>query len=224
MNKNNQSAKSYLFPVRLRSVLEISPGAYYLTFPRPFEFQAGQVIKIALDSQDTPRMYSICSGEKDPETGVLFNVKQDGSLTPHLARCREGDSILVSEPFGSFTAESGPAWWIATGTGIAPFYSMLRSGRVKNKTLIHGVRFLDQFYFEKEWEVALGSRYIRCCSREEGAAAFPGRVNDYLEKAGEFPAGHKYYLCGNGMMVVEVRDLLISRGVPFANIIAEIYF
>jgi ferredoxin/flavodoxin---NADP+ reductase len=224
MNMNDQSAKSNLFPVKLQSVREISPGAYYLTFPRPFDFRAGQVIKISLDKQDPPRMYSICSGEKDRLTGVLFNVKEDGSLTPHLAQCREGDSILVSEPFGSFTGDEGPAWWIATGTGIAPYYSMFRSGLGENKTLIHGVRFLNQYYFEKEWEVALGSRYIRCCSREEGPAAFHGRVTDYIEKAGEFTAGFKYYLCGNGMMVVEVRDLLISRGVPFANIIAEIYF
>jgi ferredoxin--NADP+ reductase len=33
-----------------------------------------------------------------------------------------------------------------------------------------------------------------------------------------------YYLCGKALMVVEVRDLLISRGIPFENILSEIYF
>jgi NAD(P)H-flavin reductase len=40
----------------------------------------------------------------------------------------------------------------------------------------------------------------------------------------ELPAGHRYLLCGSARMVVEVRDLLIARGVPFEDIVAEIYF
>jgi len=38
------------------------------------------------------------------------------------------------------------------------------------------------------------------------------------------PADIKYYLCGKALMVVETRDILIERGVPFSNILSEIYF
>jgi len=213
-----------LSPVRINSVEEIAPGAFLLSFPRNFSFSAGQVLKIALGEHDSPRMYSICSGENDPEITLLFNVKAEGSLTPHLSLSRPGDTLYTSLPFGSFSGDRHKAWWIATGTGIAPFYSMLRSGLDEGKTLIHGVRSLNQFYFESELMETLGERYIRCCSREQGGKVFPGRVTDYLSRLVQFPEESKYYLCGNGMMVVEVRDMLIGRGVPFTNILSEIYF
>jgi ferredoxin--NADP+ reductase len=34
----------------------------------------------------------------------------------------------------------------------------------------------------------------------------------------------KYFICGQALMVVEIRDLLIQKGIPFENIMAEIYF
>jgi ferredoxin/flavodoxin---NADP+ reductase len=213
-----------LFPVSLSSVREISSGAYLLSFPRITAFYAGQVVKISLSREVAPRMYSICSGESDPDISVLFNVKEDGSLTPQLSKCKAGDVILVSHPFGSFTADILPAWWIATGTGIAPFHSMFRSGLGENKTILHGARFLNQFYFAREWEASFGERYIRCCSGENSADTFSGRVTDFIKTLDTIPSGYKYYLCGNGLMVVEVRDLLIGRGVPFTSIISEIYF
>ena len=112
---------------------------------------------------------------------------------------------------------------IATGTGLAPFYAMYRSGMSENKTLIHGVRHLNQFYFEDELEWSLGKNYVRCCSQEQSCDVFPGRVTNYLDGLQEFP-DVKYYLCGKALMVVEVRDMLIEKGVDYGNIIAEIYF
>jgi ferredoxin--NADP+ reductase len=155
---------------------------------------------------------------------VLFNVKHDGHLTPKLAGMIPGMKIWATKPYGSFTDTKKPAWWIATGTGIAPFYSMFRSGMAENKTLIHGVRKLNQFYFEDELEWAMGDRYIRCCSQEESCNVFPGRVTKYLSERNDLPATINYYLCGKALMVVEVRDLLIAKGVPYQNILAEIYF
>jgi ferredoxin/flavodoxin---NADP+ reductase len=93
----------------------------------------------------------------------------------------------------------------------------------KNQTLIHGVSYLNQFYFEDELEQAFGNNYIRCCSRESSCNTFPGRVTDYLSQLKDFP-DVKYYLCGKSLMVVEIRDFLIDRGIPFSNIEAEIYF
>jgi len=151
-------------------------------------------------------------------------VKEDGLLTPWLAGVIPGMKIWVSKPYGSFKDGKKPAWWIATGTGIAPFYSMFRSGNSENKTLIHGVRHLNQFYFEDELEWTMGDRYVRCCSHEQSCNVFPGRITKYLEEIKELPTDINYYLCGKAIMVVEVRDLLISRGVPYENILAEIYF
>jgi ferredoxin--NADP+ reductase len=219
VNKKQFSLKDII----LTGNSEISPGVHLITFRRPWNFLAGQVVKIALKTAHPPRIYSLCSGSHEQEAAILFNIKEDGLLTPKLAGMIPGEKILVSEPYGSFLGTAGPAWWIATGTGIAPFYSMFRSGLGENKKLIHGVSWLNQFYFEDELEWALGENYVRCCSRESSCNTFRGRISDYISGLENLP-NVKYYLCGKAIMVVEMRDLLISKGIPFENILAEIYF
>lgn len=203
---------------------EISPGVFVISYKRTHDFIPGQVVRIGVDRLQPPRIYSICSGNHEDEIRVLFNIKEDGYLTPKLASLIPGDQILVSKPYGSFIGDDQPAHWIATGTGIAPFYSMFQSGQFENKTLIHGARHLNQFYFEDQLDWALGKNYVRCCSQEQSCDVFPGRVTDYLQTLNDLPKDQRYYLCGKAIMVVEVRDLLIEKGIPFANIVAEIYF
>jgi len=49
-------------------------------------------------------------------------------------------------------------------------------------------------------------------------------VTDYLKSVAALPGDYKYYLCGRAEMVVEARDILIAKGIPFNKIISEIYF
>lgn len=211
-------------PVSLSFVEQLSQGVYLFGFVRDFSFRAGQVIGVSLEADGPRRLYSICSGEKEREIQVLFNVIDEGYLTPRMAELEKGTPIWITEPRGSFTGDSSPAVWVAAGTGIAPFYSMFRSGLSDQKTLIHGSRYLEQFYFYDEFSRQLGPRYIRCCSGEEDSAVYHGRVTGFLEEAAILDPGVKYYLCGSAEMVVETRDVLIRRGIPFHRIMSEIYF
>jgi ferredoxin/flavodoxin---NADP+ reductase len=203
---------------------EIATGIFILAFPRTFDFIPGQVIGISLSETDEPRLYSIASGNNDSEIQILYNIKPTGKLTPPLARAKAGDVIYISPPFGSYFGSAEPAWWIASGTGIAPFRSMFRSGLGKNKVLIHGGRFLESFYFENEFIPDLGKNYVRCCSQQDGQDIFSGRLTAYLRQYPNLPGGINYYLCGSAEMVVDARDILISKGILFRNIISEIYF
>lgn len=221
MQLNN---KNILKPVKITGNVEISPNVFVVSWRRELDFNPGQVVKIAADIQEPPRIYSICSGNKEEDISVLFNVKPGGALTPRLAQMKPGDEIFVSEPYGNFSCDDSPAYWISTGTGIAPFHSMIQSGKFSNKKLLHGVSFANQFYFEDYLREKLGENYIRCCSRETNGVHFPGRITEYLAGFSELPKGDKYYLCGQALMVVEVRDLLIQKGVPFGQIYAEIFF
>jgi len=213
-----------LFAVKVIENLEISPGVFLLSWKQNGTFIPGQVVKVAIDQLQPPRIYSVCCGNLEERISILFNMKEEGYLTPKLAAAIPGDELMVSAPYGSFHDDHSPAYWIATGTGIAPFYSMFQSGLSDHKILIHGVRYLNQFYFEDELEWAMGNNYIRCCSHETSCNVFPGRITKYLSETNHFPKDYKYYLCGRSLMVVEVRDLLISRGIPYENIFAEIYF
>ncbi len=226
MAKADQSIKPehQLCPVRVTGNREIAHNVFVLSWKREGHFIPGQVVKLAVDIDHPPRIYSLCSGNTDDELQVLFNIKGEGFLTPRLASVSAGDTIFASAPYGSFSGDQSPAYWIATGTGISPFLSMFRSGLGNNKILIHGARYLNQFYFEDELNDSLGERYIRCCSREEDGNVFHGRITAYLSKINDLPKDYKYYLCGQALMVVEVRDLLIEKGIPYENIIAEIFF
>jgi len=218
-NENHQVS-----PVPLSYTEELSEGIFLIGFKRDFLFRAGQVIGIAMEENGPRRLYSICSGEQEEEIRILYNVVDDGFLTPQLSDLEAGDTIWITAAGGEFTGNHEPAVWIATGTGIAPYYSMLRSGLGENKMLLHGNRFLEQFNFYDEFLETMGRGYIRCCSAEKSDEVYHGRVTGYLEEQHELNPALKYYLCGSADMVVEARDILISKGIPFGNIISEIYF
>jgi len=184
------------------AVDEIARDVFVLRIDRKHEFLPGQVVGVSLSHDIAARLYSICSGKDEPELSILFNIKPDGVLSGQLATLKAGDPILVSRPFGAFLGDEKPAWWIASGTGVAPYRSMLRSGM---------------------GQPVLGDRYIRCCSQETGEGLHPGRLTDWL-RLQQLPAENQYYLCGSAEMVVEVRDILISKGVELDQIMAEIYF
>jgi ferredoxin/flavodoxin---NADP+ reductase len=210
--------------VKVESNNQIAPGAYILSFKRSFDFLAGQVVALGVDLQIAPRLYSIASGEKDAIVDILYTEKSGGELTPMLSSLKSGDKIMVSEPFGTFTQVTDSAVYVAAGTGIAPFISKLKSMKGSNPILIHGVSFPEFFYFNNYLEESLKRNYIQCCSRCQDDEFFQGRVTDFLKSWNGISPDKKYYLCGSAEMVVDSRDILIDRGVPFANINAEIYF
>jgi len=214
-----------LYPVKVESNDEIAKDVYVLSFPKSQAFVAGQVVGISIAENAEPRLYSISSGNQDDMVSLLYNIKPDGELSPNLAELKPGDTIYSSAPFGSFYGTAKPAVFIASGTGLAPFTSMLRSGLNKEKLLIHGGRFLESFYFKDELTQILGEdNYIRCCSQESGDGVYEGRLTKYIREHDQLDPDRKYYLCGLAEMVVETRDLLIEKGIPYENIIAEIYF
>lgn len=213
-----------LFQKQVSSVKRIAPDVYVLSFPRDFDFVAGQVVAIDLVPDGEPRLYSIASGEEEDTIDILFDEKPDGKLTPALSQLNPGDSLFVSEPFGTFSTSTGKAWWIASGTGIAPFVSMARSNLSAGKLLIHGGRYDENFYFAGLLENLMPDKYIRCCSQQADSLYYKGRLTQWLKNQETLPIDFKFYICGSAEMVVEVRDLLISRAVPFQNILSETYF
>jgi ferredoxin--NADP+ reductase len=208
---------------------EVSPGVHLLSFGAGPSFLPGQNMNLGLSLSGPARCYSVASGAADPVLEVLFDVVPGGQLTPHLAALQAGDPLYKSPAFGAFLDDERPATWIAAGTGVAPFASMVRSGRDGDKILVHASRFPAGFYFAELFAARLGPRYIPCrpgaavARGEAEAGARPGGLLGWL-RDNELPPGRRYLLCGSTRMVVEVREALLARGVPFGNILAEIYF
>lgn len=218
------SNKYLLTNKKVHSIKQIAYGVYILSFLRDFEFIAGQVIAIDLVPDDKPRLYSIASGENDKYIEILFDEKNGGKLTPFLSKLKTGDEFYASAPFGTFRSSKKSAFFIAAGTGIAPFSSMIQSGNHQNKTIVHGGKTDQNFYYSEKLETLIPGRYVRCNSQEVETKYYKGRLTEWLIKQENLPKEIEYYLCGSPEMVVQVRDILIKKEIPFNNIVSETYF
>ena len=114
-------------------------------------FQAGQFVRIALDieGQRVARAFSFVNPPQDPTLEFYGVVVPEGPLSPRLAKLRAGDSLYVAgNPAGFLVLREVPdaetLWLISTGTGLAPFLSILRTDapwqRFKNIVVVHAVR------------------------------------------------------------------------------------
>ncbi|MGQ1946987.1 FAD-binding oxidoreductase [Geofilum sp. OHC36d9] len=221
---NAARRRKEVFPVKIMSNTEIATGVFLLAMEKQFDFKAGQVLAATINPDDDLRLYSIASGTDENTLQILFDVNPQGQLTPPLSKMRTGETLYISQPFGRFTDSPDDAWWIATGTGIAPFVSMIKSGEAKKQKLLQGARYLTQFYFADLFKEKMGNRYLRFCTGESAPDVIHGRLTNFIRESNDIMPDRKYYLCGNANMVVEVRDILLEKGVPFDHIIAEIYF
>jgi ferredoxin--NADP+ reductase/benzoate/toluate 1,2-dioxygenase reductase subunit len=171
------------------------------------------------------REYSIYSGENDDHLEILVRAVLRGNVSPRLKNCKPGDLLQVNGPFGSFGIESYDRFsrkliFIATGTGISPFHSFIKSYQGMDYTLVHGVRFKTEAYEHNEYD---SGRYILCTSKETNEGR-KGRVTKFLPG---YPvkADMLFYLCGNNSMIYEVYHILRdNKGIPDENIFMEVYF
>jgi ferredoxin--NADP+ reductase/benzoate/toluate 1,2-dioxygenase reductase subunit len=212
---------------KLAIVLDVrylTDSVFVIRFERQeLEFKAGQYVKLGTLDHKERREYSIYSPVKAAYLEVLVQLVDEASFSYRLSKLRPGDKLLVNGPFGNFnledTYQNDKNFFVASGTGISPFHSMVLSDSLLDYTILHGVRYLNEGY---ERSVYYESRYIQCTSGERGSE-FHGRVTDYLRKYQPDTTAH-YYLCGNSAMIDEVWNILIFAGVPITSIHAEIYF
>src|SRR5690606_22748682 len=107
--------------------------AFRITRPQSFRFRSGEFVMIGLPNAEKPvfRAYSIASPAWDDEL-EFFSIKvPDGPLTQHLQKIKPGDTVLMRQKStGTLVNDAlSPAkrlYMISTGTGIAPFASLIR--------------------------------------------------------------------------------------------------
>jgi ferredoxin--NADP+ reductase len=180
------------------AILRLQPDA----LPIP-PFTPGQFIQVGLPraGADGPRLarraYSIASAADDRGGYELFvALVEEGRFTPELWTLAPGDRLWVGpRALGAFTLEHLPPGkdlaLVATGTGVAPFVSMLRTYRERppwrRVVLFHGVRRAADFGYRDELserELAdPAMRYFPVASGEaEGWTGIRGRVQPLFER------------------------------------------
>jgi ferredoxin/flavodoxin---NADP+ reductase len=217
--------------------------SFRTTRDRGYRFVPGQFARLGVKSRDNDdivwRAYSIASAAHDEHLEFFSVVVPDGAFTSRLARLREGDEIFVErKSYGFLTTDRFEAgrdlWMLATGTGLAPFLSILHDfetwEKYDNLILVQSVRTQAELAYEEliqsfdasEYyaEYAHKLRYARIVTREPVPGTLRERVtkllaSGVLEENIGVKLDHersRIMLCGTPEMVEDSRKILIERG------------
>ena len=196
----------------------------------PLGFRAGQFVRIALDvdGQRVARAFSFVNPPQDPVLEFYGVIVPEGPLSPRLARLGAGATLYVAaNPAGFLTLSEVPdaetLWFLATGTGLAPFLSILRTDdpwrRFRNIVVVHAVRHASELTYQ-ELIRQTRARYVTFVSREKASGSLAGRIpaaiaDGRLEQAAGLKLAAEtshVMLCGNPQMLKDATTALVARG------------
>ncbi len=225
------------------SVSEIlTPRVKRIRFQLPagasLNFKAGQFIQLTIPNPEKPRRtsYSIASPPHEHTSFELCVTHVEGGVSStYLHALKVGDHVHAMGPLGKFTLPDplprDPVF-IATGSGIAPFRSMIFDLLEKKDPhsihLVFGNRFENDIIYRAEWDDRMqrypNFRALYTLSRPDASwKGETGYVQDKIEKFIPSPATKDFYICGLVKMIEAVSETLLRLGVPQDHIHYERY-
>jgi len=195
---------------------------------KSMDFMPGQFVSIIYpeNGKVIRRAYSIASPpEEKKQIDLCLKLVPGGKVTPWFWTFHEGKRIQVHGPFGKFVlpfeVEEQELVFIATGTGIAPFRSMIRDllhkGFQRNIWLLFGTRYERSIPYDEEWRLLESYypqfHYIPTVSRP--SAGWKGEIGYVQTKISKFfpqPDGKLVYICGLNQMIQAVQEECLKRG------------
>lgn len=195
---------------------------------RPMGFLPGQYVNLTVPGTDRHRSYSFSSAPGAQEGSFLIRNLPGGVMSSYLAtRAKAGDKLVATGPMGAFYLRpiTRPQVWLAGGTGLAPFLSMLEQvaaqGTDQPVTLFYAVtRAADLVELDRVQALAdrIGTvTVVTILAATEEAHPRKGFVTDHLT-AGDLHGGDcDVYLCGPPPMVDAVRAHFGKLGVQPAS-------
>lgn len=196
--------------------------SFFLEPETPIPFQAGQFVALSLQTGGVERSYSIANEPNAPLLELCIALKPEGLMSPVLFNLREGDRVFLSEARGSFLLPADPVdvCFICTGTGIAPFRSMLlqalKHGDTRTFHLISGNRTRAEALYHEEM-LALAQEYPNLhyhsvLSREEVPGFGHGYVHPVYQQLFADRRDARFLVCGWTAMLTDARRNLKEMG------------
>ncbi len=196
--------------------------------PSELAFSPGQSLSFevptARGSKPAIRYYSLASPPSQPRTLLLLLSASEQGIGPnYLFTKKTGETISFGGPKGNFCLhDDGPRniLFVATGTGIAPFRSMLFSlfeqPITKTVTLFWGLRSEKDIYYQQELDALARqhsnfSYHIVLSRAQKNWSGAKGRVTQLVENLSVVD-DLAVYVCGNKRMVIEVTDIVRQKG------------
>ena len=196
-------------------------------------FLPGQYVNVQVPGTDQARSFSFSSGPGEDEVAFLIRNTTYGVLTTYLReRAKTGDKISFNGPLGSFYLRKieRPVLFLAGGTGLAPFLSMLNKieqdgGSEHPIHLIFGVTN-DPDLVEVEKLEGYASRmpnftFTCVVAAEESSYPNKGFVTHHMKPEHLHDGFVDIYLCGPPPMVDAVRKYLADQGIEPASFYYE---
>lgn len=216
--------------------------SFRTTRDRGLRFRSGHFLMMGLEVEGRPllRAYSLASAHYD-EHLEFYSIKvPDGPLTRHLARIRPGDEVLVGrKPTGTLVLDNllpgRNLFLLATGTGLAPFLSIVRDPDVYERfarvVLVHGVRTVSELGYSDYIQNELPEHELLGDAVREQLLYYPtvtretfrnqGRITHLLQ-SGRLTADldlpdldaeqDRVMICGSPAMLRDSVQLLEARG------------
>lgn len=227
--------------------------SFRVSRPSTMRFRSGEFVMIGLMGEVNPktgkqkpllRAYSIASPSWDDELEFYSIKVQDGPLTSRLQHIQVGDEIILRpKPVGTLVHDAlipgKRIWFFATGTGFAPFASLLRDPQTYEDydeiiithtcrtagELTYGAELIANLKKDEMMIELLGQenlnkiRYYPTTTREESPKM--GRITDLMRSGEVFsdlgvepinPDSDRAMVCGNLAFNLEIKDLLEGYG------------
>jgi ferredoxin--NADP+ reductase len=216
--------------------------SFTTTRSRELRFENGHFVMVGLEVEGKPltRAYSIASANYEDHL-EFFSIKvPDGPLTSRLQHLKANDNILIGrKPVGTLVLRDlkpgKNLYMFATGTGLAPFMSLIRDPEVYERfekvILVHGVRMVSELAYADYINDALPNHELLGEEIAEKLIYYPtvtrepfrnrGRLTDLIESGQLFadiglpaidPARDRAMICGSPSMLSETSALLDARG------------
>jgi NAD(P)H-flavin reductase len=241
-------SQEYPYNGRLSRWEEIAPGLAIVgvqALEEPFPFEPGQYATLGLMGAEklVQRPMSVSSSADDlSEYEFFIRLVESGGFTPLLWERTLGDAINIKGPKGKFLLQDDGrrALFVASGTGLAPFISMIETLRDRNQArdivLLHGVSYdYDLAWREELTDLEQGEgfplRYVATVSRPQHCPDWTGCtgrveaiVESQLDEHGLVPENTTIYLCGNPDMISAVEEIATARGFPPEQVRKELYW
>ena len=243
-------ADEYPYNGRLSRWEELAPGLAIVgvqAVEEPFPFEPGQYATLGLVGHESPKLIqrpmSVSSSADDlSEYEFFVRLVDSGGFTPLLWERAVGDPINIKGAKGKFLLQDDGrrALFVASGTGLAPFISMIETlrarGRQHDIVLLHGASHPhDLAWREQLMELEEKSdfplRYVATISRPAESPDWSGPtgrveavVEEQMDEHGLTPENSTLYLCGNPDMITAVDEIATRRGFPPEQVRKELYW
>src|SRR5262245_24820487 len=242
--RGDGTAMNHLTQEKVVSVRHWNDTQFSFTTTRDpaFRFRNGHLVMVGLEVEGRPlmRAYSVVSPNYDEELEFYSIKMPQGALTSRLQHIRAGDSVLVSrKPTGTLVLDNLLAgkrlYLLATGTGLAPFLSIVRDPetyeRFERVIVAHGVRRVSDLGYRSALEHELGQHelvgeqvkaqllYYPTVTREPfrnqgriSALVESGKLCSDLGLPPLDPEHDRVMICGSPSMLADLVALLAARG------------